>query len=487
MDSKPIKVLLVDDDEEDYILTRSLFKEIRSPKFTIDWVSNFDNAIECFNCRGYDIYLIDYRLGVNTGIDLLKKAIELGCKEPIIMLTGKGDQKIDVEAMEAGAADYLVKDKIDSFVLERAIRYAIERSQALDAIKESETKYRSIFEQSRDVIYITDVFGNFMDLNDSAVKLFGYSKEELLALNMKGLFFDDEERFRFDQILNTKGEIADMEVTLTNKNDEKVYCLINATLQPGRLGSPDLYQGIIHDITKRKMAEQKLMSSEKLAVTGRIARSIAHEVRNPLTNVFLSLEQLKNEVNDEEFDKDNLTMYFDIINRNCERINFLITELLNSSKPIQLSVARYPINKILDESLDLAIDRIRLKKIKVTKYYLAGAEDTILIDPEKIKIAFVNIIINAVEALEPEKGHITLTTETKDNKCIVYITDNGPGIPPENLSRLFEPFFSSKSKGVGLGLTSTQNIILNHKGSIDVESEVGHGTTFIISFNIDNQ
>jgi PAS domain S-box-containing protein len=484
MQGDQIRVLLVDDDEEDFILTRSLIKEFNNNLFNIDWISNFEEAEKAIQEGKHDIYLIDYRLGVNTGIDLLKRAISLGCKEPIIMLTGKGDQKIDVEAMEAGAADYLVKDKIDAFILERSMRYAIDRVKGLEAIVESENKYRSIFEKSRDVIYITSKEGKFVDINDSAVKLFGYTKEELLELNVKQLYASEEDRMGFQKAIEQLGEVIDHEVVLKTKSGEKIYCLLNAGIQYGKDSKEGCYQGIIHDITKRKLAEQQLMNSEKMAVTGRIARSIAHEVRNPLTNVFLSLEQIRNEVNEVQLDKDALEMYFGIISRNCERINVLITELLNSSKPITLTISNYSINKVLDESLELAIDRARLKKIAVQKNYLSGPDDLISIDTEKIKVALLNIIINAIEAMESQTGILDLKTETRGNFCYVIISDNGPGISKENLSKLFEPFFSKKAKGVGLGLTSTQNIILNHNGTIDVESEEGKGTRFIIKFHI---
>ena len=483
MQTDPVKVLLVDDDEEDFILTRSLIKEFNNNQFKIDWVSTFEDAEKAIQAGQHDIYLIDYRLGINTGVDLLKRAISMGCKEPIIMLTGKGDQKIDMEAMEAGAADYLVKDKIDAFILERSMRYAIDRVKGLEAIVESENKYRSIFEKSRDVIYITSREGKFIDINDSAIKLFGYSKEELLNLNVKHLYASELDRENFKKAIEQLGEVIDLEVTLKTKSGEKIYCLLNAGMQYGKDNKEGCYQGIIHDITKRKLAEQQLMSSEKMAVTGRIARSIAHEVRNPLTNVFLSLEQVRNEVNEEVLDKEALEMYFDIISRNCERINVLITELLNSSKPITLSTSPFSINKVLDESLDLGIDRARLKKIQVLKSYGANSGDLILVDMEKMKIALLNIIINAIEAMEPNTGVLNLLTETRGKSCVITISDNGAGISKENLSKLFEPFFSKKVKGVGLGLTSTQNIILNHNGTIEVESEEGVGTKFILKFN----
>ena len=127
-------------------------------------------------------------------------------------------------------------------------------------------------------------------------------------------------------------------------------------------------------------------------------------------------------------------------------------------------------------------DRIDLKEIKVIKNY-ATDPFPVLVDVEKINIAFLNIILNAVEATELKKGIITITTETKNNFCVVTISDNGKGIDEESLSKLFEPYFTTKEKGMGLGLTNTQNIILSHHANIYAESEVGKGSSFIISFN----
>jgi PAS domain S-box-containing protein len=477
MYKKSVRLLLVDDDEDDFFLTKDLLNEIANHEFRIDWISTYSDAIKEFAQKRHDVYFIDYRLGKNTGLELLQAAINAGCEEPIIMLTGKGDQKIDEDAMKIGAADYLVKDKIDKYILERTIRYAMERSQTTKALKESELKYRNIFEKSRDVIYITNREGRFIDINYSATKLFGYTQEELLNLNAGKLYANEQDRKIFEETIARKGELTDFEVTLLTKTGEKIFCLLTSTIQHSD-DSEVLYQGIIHDITKRKKAEQVLMNTEKLAVTGRIARTIAHEVRNPLTNVFLSLEQLKNEVKAD----DDLDMYFDIINRNCERINQLITELLNSAKPAQLQFSKHSINDILDESLELAKDRIKLKEITIEKNYAENICD-VYIDAEKVRMALLNILINAIEAMEPGKGHLVVTTSSQDNKCVITIRDNGAGIGVENINKLFEPFFSGKPKGMGLGLTTAQNIILNHKGTIEVESELNRGTQFMISFD----
>lgn len=219
-----------------------------------------------------------------------------------------------------------------------------------------------------------------------------------------------------------------------------------------------------------------LRRMEKYLVTGRIARVIAHEVRNPLTNINLACEQLQSEIDN----NDSAKMLFTMINRNSERINQLVSDLLNSTRIAELSFSEASVNEILDATLELARDRIELKQIFVVKNYDENV-CKISVDVEKLKIAFLNIIVNAVEAMQ-ENGTLEITTDSSNNHCTVKISDNGRGMKKPEMDRLFEPYFTTKEKGNGLGLANTQNIILAHKGSISAESEFGKGTSFTITF-----
>ncbi len=236
----------------------------------------------------------------------------------------------------------------------------------------------------------------------------------------------------------------------------------------------------IEELDKANRELIVMRREEKFASTGRIARTIAHEVRNPLTNIDLAVSQIKEEVNKEIEDVDFL---FDMVTRNSNRINQLITELLNATRFTDLVPDRVSINSILDNALELAKDRIALNNITVQKNYSTDICD-ILVDAEKIKTAFLNIIINGIEAMkEKEAGTLTLCTKGENNKCVVEICDNGIGMDNTALIRLFEAYYTTKPKGNGLGLTNTHNIILNHKGTIDVDSMPGKGTRFIITFD----
>ncbi len=234
----------------------------------------------------------------------------------------------------------------------------------------------------------------------------------------------------------------------------------------------------INELKKLNTELVELKSIEKFAATGRISRTIAHEVRNPLTNINLATEHLRSEVKPAA----DVDIMFEMITRNSNRINELINDLLNSTKAAHLNFTKVNLNDMLDQSLSFVQDRIDLKAIKVIKNYVPDLLP-VLADVEKINIAFLNIILNAVEAVEPQKGVINLTTQTKDNRCIVTISDNGKGMDKESLSKLFEPYFTTKEKGTGLGLTNTQNIILGHHANIYAESKEGSGSSFIISFN----
>ena len=221
----------------------------------------------------------------------------------------------------------------------------------------------------------------------------------------------------------------------------------------------------------------ELRSLEKYMVTGRIARTIAHEVRNPLTNINLATEQLRSEL----VATPSTEMLFDMVVRNSERINQLVSDLLNSTRVSELKFENVSINEVINKSLELALDRIELKQIKVVRDFQPHLP-AVSADIQKITIAFLNIIVNAIEAMN-DNGILQISTASINNRCVIKITDNGEGMSKAQTDRLFEPYFTTKEKGNGLGLANSQNIILGHGGSIKAQSEPAIGTTFNITFN----
>jgi PAS domain S-box-containing protein len=470
------RILIVDDDEDDFFITSEYIKNIPANNFIVEWSYNYNDALQKLISNEFDLYFVDYRLGIKTGMDLLTDAIARGCEAPIILLTGKGTQEIDVKAMESGAYDYLIKSELNTEKLERCIRYSLERASSIQALKANERKYRSIFEKSKDIVFLTTSDFKIVDINYAATELLNYELDELLRKDISSIFKNQSDKIYFTDILNELGEFYDYETDLIAKNNDIKSCIVSASIEINNNGEKYI-QGIIHDNTSRKKAEKTALQAEKLAATGRLVRTLAHEVRNPLNNINLSTEQLLQQANDADS-----KMYLDIVQRNGKRIGDLITELLNSSRlSSQINLQSIPLQAALDAAIAAANDRITLKKIQLNVFYPTD-ECFTLLDPEKIQLAFLNIIINAVEAMEEGTGKLDVTLSPVEEEYIVTITDNGSGISEENLARLFEPYFTSKRNGMGLGLASTLNIIQSHNANIDVKSEVGSGTSFIIAF-----
>jgi PAS domain S-box-containing protein len=473
-----IKVLLVEDDADDYVLFKYSLNEIKDNAYELTWASNYDSAVALIKKNEHDIYFYDYLLGARTGLDLIQETFAAGVNAPIIILTGLGNQQTDLKAMALGAADYLVKGEIDTEKLERCIRYCIEQNHMLKKLKASETKFRSIFENSHDVIYLSNKNGKILDINKAAERLFGYNRRELLQMNASALYENKKDREKFIDCMQHTGSCTNFEVILLDKAHSRKYCTLTANIQKDERSGEEYYQGIIHDMTMRKKAEQDLIVAEKLAFIGKIARTLAHEVRNPLTNIALSVEQLEEFIQEENF-----RVYFDIIKRNGKRINDLVTELLENSKPMELNKSALPLQSLLQSTVDLARDRADLKNIQlITEFNLNN--EHILADESKLSIAFLNIIINAIEAVKKNTGVIRVRSSCEHGKCYITIEDNGCGISREHISKIFDPYFTSKPNGMGLGLSATQNIIHTHKGRIDIDSELERGTIFKIELDL---
>jgi PAS domain S-box-containing protein len=471
----PTRVLIVEDDEDDYLIIEACIKDIPEKKFLIDWCYDYEEALKRIADSGYDIYFIDYLLGEKTGLELLRDAIALGCEDPLVLLTGIGNRDVDVQAMTIGAVDFLVKSEINTEKMERSIRYALERSAHMKAVKANERKFRNIFERSKDAVFLADGDLIFRDANSATNDLFRYSKEELQQLSLYYLFARRDAAALLKARLQQTGEVEDEEVELITRTKEKRNCILSLSRQTDSAG--EIYiQGIIHDITNLKRIERATFQIEKLRSTATLLRTLAHEVRNPLTNINLSVEQLKPELNSED-----ANIYLDIIARNCGRIDGLISELLDLSRPAEISLQRVPLQSIVDSTLAAASDRISLKGIGMELNYPQDPA-YIMADIEKLKIAFLNIVINAVEAVPREAGRINVSIMEDGGQYKVLINDNGAGIPEENISRIFEPYFTSKTNGFGLGLAATWNILQSHRATIDVNSQLGEGTSFVLAF-----
>lgn len=357
----------------------------------------------------------------------------------------------------------------------------------------------SPFDDLIDNVIVLSPAGLIAEINPAALSLLNYGhKEDLLGRPMGKVC----KNFSLEKI-TANLPLENYEMIYLDRREKEIPVHVNITARRAPDRDPGYALGgiifsardmsktrtLIYELTQsRKKLESsyadlraskdEVVRSEKLAFTGRIAASIAHEIRNPLTNVIMSVQQLAKAFKT----SDPRVKHFEIVLRNAERINYLITELLNCARPPKLDMHAHDIHKLLENVLDSAKAKIVSQKIKVVKSF-ASRPAIISLDKEQMERAFLNLVINAIEAM-PKAGHLTIMTEHNENVLAVKIQDTGKGIPDGDIIRIFDPFFSSKQGGVGLGLTICYGVIVSHRGTIDVESRLKAGTTFTVSLPV---
>jgi len=353
----------------------------------------------------------------------------------------------------------------------------------------------SSFDDLIDNVIISDPEGRITEINHAALSHLDYGhKEDLLGKPMSKVC----RNLSLEKITAViPGENSEM--IYLDRREKEIPVQVNITAHRDHQGAVKSIifsardmsktKALINELTQSRAklensyadlrdSKDDVVRSEKLAFTGRIAASIAHEIRNPLTNVIMSVQQLAKAFKPD----DPKVRHTEIILRNTERINYLITELLNCARPPKLDMRACDIHKLLKNLLESAKAKIAARKIKVVKK-LTSKPAIISLDKEQMERALLNLINNAVEAM-PRAGQMTVITEHNENFFVVKIQDTGKGIPDADIIRIFDPFFSSKQGGVGLGLTICYGIIVSHRGTIEVESKLKAGTAFTVSLPI---
>ena len=270
MSTGRIRLLLVEDDEDDYLLTRDLLAEIDGMVYTLDWAATFEAAQEAIARREHDVYLLDYRLGAHSGLDLVREIAAGDMPAPGILLTGQSARRVDVEAMEAGAADYLVKGEITPALLERAIRYALQHAQAQADLRQSERRFRTLTEHSFEGIVLAGHDGAIHYASPSMHTLLGYTKDGLAAVSPSALVHPDDRAAvaaAVGTLLQQPGAIVHAEYRAVHRDGRYRWLEVVAS---NLLQEPGLHSVVINirDSTERKWAEDQyatLLTREQAA------------------------------------------------------------------------------------------------------------------------------------------------------------------------------------------------------------------------------
>ncbi|MCS7281485.1 MAG: ATP-binding protein [Desulfobacterota bacterium] len=268
-------------------------------------------------------------------------------------------------------------------------------------------------------------------------------------------------------------EIAEASKSIIEGNLKK----IERTERKDEIGTLiESYNEMIEKMTERKRLEERLKESERLSLIGQISSGIAHEIRNPLNFISLSVSHVKETILEKEFkEKDEIVYLLESVMNEIKKVNELIHNFLFLGKGITLKKERIEIKTLVEEALYLLKDKFK-NGIEVK---VAEKEETVLCDKEYMRLSLLNLILNAIEALE-EKGAISIDYGREDSMKYITICDNGVGIDKDSLEKVFEPYFSTKKFGIGLGLTLAKRFVNEHGGEIKIESEPKKGTKVMI-------
>ena len=497
--SNKIKILVVDDDEDDYFIISDYLHEIDENKFIIDWCNNYQSAVEKFKSKAYNIYFVDYRLGNETGLELLKEAISLQCDDPIILLTGKGNKIIDIEAMKSGATDYLIKSELNAEKLERCMRYSLDRAAHLQTIKESEKRLKAFFRSGPDAIIIINEKEEILEWNPQAETIFGYTADEatgkILSETIIPRKYREAHKNGMFHFLETGvGPLLNktIEVTALHKEGREFY--INMSVSTVRMQDEWLFIAFLSDITERKKTEEALIHKEAELLQARMLEekkneflSIAsHELKTPLTTLkayagmafMLSKDKCSETVQE----------YLFKIDQYSSKLNFLINELLDVSRihagKLTLNHSEVDTAQYLPDVLNSMQQITQTHKIILEENQPAKVR----MDALRLDQVIANIIGNATK-YSPGKEKIIVNSIKSNHEIIISFRDFGIGIPEEKLTKIFDRFYrvdeeSNKFSGLGIGLFVAAEIVKQHGGKIWATVNEDEGSTFYFTLPV---
>lgn len=351
-------------------------------------------------------------------------------------------------------------------------RNVSERKHMVKVLQESEQKFRKIFDGAMDGIVLFNNSYEMIDANPSARKILNLLSDDLKSFKLFELLFSGMKQ---DEIDPNDWEEKLQEISYTFENGEEKT--LEFTLKNNINENMNL--AVLRDVTEKRELEEQLRKSDTLNVVGELAAGIAHEIRNPMTALKGFIQLLEGSI------KNDYSLYFNVITSELNRIESIITEFLILARPQAIQYLKKDIGTIMKETIDLLNGQAILVNVQM-ELYLEQELPLIYCEPNQLKQVFINILKNAIEVM-PKGGQIDVKIKRKDEKyLIVSIIDRGLGIPEDKIKRLGQPFYTTKERGTGLGLMVSYKIIEEHRGIVEVESEVGNGTAFHITLPINH-
>jgi two-component system cell cycle sensor histidine kinase PleC len=357
------------------------------------------------------------------------------------------------------------------------------RKKAEQALADEVTRRRLLVDQSIDGIVVLDEDAKVYEANRRFAEMLGYTPEEVRELHT----WDWDKNFPPEKLLEMGRKVDEKGLHLETQHHRKDGSVIDVdiSINGAMCGGQKLIFCVCRDITERKRAEEalkkaqeQLIRSEKLAAIGQLASGVGHELRNPLGAIKNAVLYVRRKVSNSELStaEPKVLQFLDLVDEEVESANKVITDLLSFSRVAKPTVSLVSASSIIKDSLNhVAVP----ENIKVAMD-VDPALPMVLVDASQIRQVFINVILNGLEAM-PEGGQFGIKARSKDEVVTVDFTDTGCGIPESVMDKIFDPLFTTKPRGVGLGLAMSKSIMDRHSGEMEVKSKEGKGTTFTVS------
>ena len=500
----PIRVLVVDDDLAHAEMVVEFLRLTGAwADADIDTASSYEDALNALTINRYDVAFFDYWLGSRDGLALLREIRQQGITTPVVVLTSRGAEDVAVEAMKAGAADYLCKTHLSVEALERTIRHALalraqelQRQQAEAALRASEERFRALVENSSDALLLLDAEGRLTYTTLSSQRHLDWKADDVIGHSVFDfLHSDDRETMtgRMAETLQNPGAPVTAEARFQHGDGNYRTMEVVAV---NRLGDPSVRAIVVNarDITDRRRLEEHLRMVQKMEAVGALAGGVAHDFNNLLTAILGYCNLMLDDVPKE----DPLRQDLEEIRSAGERAAALTRQLLAFSRRQMLQPQIVDVNTLVRQLEKLLRRMLSEDVVLVTA--LAPDLHTVKVDPSSIEQVLVNLAVNSRDAM-PDGGQLTIETANVDldsgyaethvpvipgRYVMLAVGDTGQGIDAATKARIFEPFFTTKEqgKGSGLGLATVYGIVKQSGGYIWVYSESGHGTVFKVYFPV---